>query len=173
MGCVENHKGAFLPLEGLQNGFKFRLGLRVAQKEERNLGSWHILHRRRRWNCAKRGVKPRECVPGFRQSALLGPYDKFLSVRDGFHRDLLTARIPRISSPYTKYCMIPPDGGPATVPWDAKVRCSQVAAWPRCREKKSLEMDSEPAGGGDPKTRGAGTRVLNAEPKGAVPAPKR
>src|ERR1035441_11032358 len=40
----------------------------------------------------------------------------------------------------------------------AKVRCSQVAAWPRCQEKKFLERDSEPARGGGSGTRRGRTR---------------
>src|ERR1039458_5290113 len=55
----------------------------------------------------------------------------------------------------------------------AKVRCSQVAAWPRCQVKKFLERDPEPARGRSPKPGGRGTRVLNAEPQGAAKAQSR
>jgi hypothetical protein len=40
-------------------------------------------------------------------------------------------------------------------PAGAKVRCSQVAAWPRCQEKKFLERDPEPARGEESETRRA------------------
>jgi hypothetical protein len=59
------------------------------------------------------------------------------------------------------------------IPKGAKVRCSQVAAQPRCQEKKFLEGTRELARGRSPTPEGRGTRVLNAEPKGAAPAPKR
>lgn len=41
------------------------------------------------------------------------------------------------------------------IPKGAKVRCSQVAAWPRCQEKKFLERDPEPARGEESNTRRA------------------
>jgi hypothetical protein len=37
------------------------------------------------------------------------------------------------------------------IPKGAKVRCSQVAAQPRCQEKKFLERDPEPARGEESK----------------------
>jgi len=41
------------------------------------------------------------------------------------------------------------------IPKGAKVRCSQVAAWPRCQEQKFLERDPEPARGEESETRRA------------------
>ena len=41
------------------------------------------------------------------------------------------------------------------IPKGAAVRCSQVAAWPRCQEKKFLERDPEPARGEESETRRA------------------
>ena len=41
------------------------------------------------------------------------------------------------------------------IPKGAKVRCSQVAASPRCQEKKFLERDTEPARGEESNTRRA------------------
>jgi hypothetical protein len=41
------------------------------------------------------------------------------------------------------------------IPKGAKVRWSQVAAWPRCQEKKFLERDPEPARGEESNTRRA------------------
>jgi hypothetical protein len=41
------------------------------------------------------------------------------------------------------------------IPKGAKVRCSQVAAWPRCQEKKFLERDPELARGEESETRRA------------------
>jgi hypothetical protein len=51
------------------------------------------------------------------------------------------------------YLLLPDQSG--HIPKGAKARCSQVAAWPRCQEKKFLERDQEPARGEESETRRA------------------
>jgi hypothetical protein len=51
------------------------------------------------------------------------------------------------------------------IPKGRKVRCSQVAAQPRCQEKKFLERDPEPARGEESETRRA--RYASSERRAA------
>ena len=51
------------------------------------------------------------------------------------------------------------------IPKGAKVRCSQVAAWPRCQGQKFLERDPEPARGEESETRRA--RYASSERRAA------
>jgi hypothetical protein len=51
------------------------------------------------------------------------------------------------------FLLLPSQSG--HIPKGAKVRCSQVAAWRRCQDKKFLERDPEPARGEESNTRRA------------------
>src|ERR1039458_647118 len=51
----------------------------------------------------------------------------------------------------------------------AKVRCSQVAAWPRCQEKKPLGSDPDPARGEESETRRARYASSERRADGASP----
>jgi hypothetical protein len=61
----------------------------------------------------------------------------------------------RVMVCWSAWCFSFLPGQSGHIPKGAKVRCSQVAAWPRCQEKKFLERDPEPARGEESETRRA------------------